>query len=269
MSHLSPALLADTILWSAAHIVAGAAAGGSGTVWATPHDSYSSSVGVLGCKVDTNRIAYWPSSVSCDALCVELSYEGRSVKLLKVDQSGGAFDVSYDAWNYLYTGHGAREQPAAGGAVPMQYRDLDAGECAGLIHTDGNRLPLSGANSMNFLSSCLEQPGGSWVGRNYQLFNILDPICTWGKDEACELKDWPSANQGTCPSTLGEPVALTSDPVYNIRYPSGQEFAAGSGELRKDSGAVGGRIGGSAKKAAGMMGWAVCVTTMLVGHFVL
>ncbi|KAK8069074.1 hypothetical protein PG994_005690 [Apiospora phragmitis] len=123
------ALLTTNILfWSAAHCVVGAAAGGSsGTVWATPHDSYSSSVGVLGCKVDTNRIAYWPSAVSCDALCVELSYGGRSVKLLKVDQSGGAYDVSYDAWNYLYTGHGARGQPAAGGAVAMQYRDLDAG----------------------------------------------------------------------------------------------------------------------------------------------
>lgn len=34
----------------------------SGTVWATPHDSYSSSVGVLGCKVNTDRIAYWPNA---------------------------------------------------------------------------------------------------------------------------------------------------------------------------------------------------------------
>lgn len=37
---------------------------GSGTAMGiTPHDMYSSSVGVLGCKIDTNRVAYWPQSV--------------------------------------------------------------------------------------------------------------------------------------------------------------------------------------------------------------
>ncbi|KAK8131534.1 hypothetical protein PG984_007972 [Apiospora sp. TS-2023a] len=271
VASFSALLATNTLVWSAAQIAGAAAAGGSGTVWATPHDSYSSSVGVLGCKVDTNRIAYWPSSVSCDAICVELSYGGRSVKLLKLDQSGGAYDVSYDAWNYLLTGKGAREQPTAGGAIAMQYRDVDAGECASLIHTDGNRLPLSAANSMNFLASCLEQPGGSWVGRNYQLWNILDPICTWGKDQACELNNWPSANQATCPSTLGEPVALAGDPVYNIRYPSGQEVEAGSGAVRQDSGAAGGSggLGGSGRAATGLMSWAVCLMTLVVGHFVL
>ena len=53
----------------------------SGTVWVTPHDSYSSSVGVLGCKIDTDRVAYWPASVDCTNICVSLSYEGRDVKL--------------------------------------------------------------------------------------------------------------------------------------------------------------------------------------------
>ncbi|KAK8069075.1 hypothetical protein PG994_005691 [Apiospora phragmitis] len=120
---------------------------------------------------------------------------------------------------------------------------------------------------MNFLASCLEQPGGSWVGRNYQLYNIMDPICIWGTDEACELKDWPSANQATCPSTLGNPVALEGDTVYNILYPSGQEVAAGTGELRKDSGAAGGGIGGSVMGATRMVSWVVCLMTILVGHF--
>ena len=61
--------------------------GSSGAVWATPHDSYSSSIGVLGCKVNTNRVAYWPGSVDCNNICVSLSYEDRSVNLLRVDQS--------------------------------------------------------------------------------------------------------------------------------------------------------------------------------------
>ncbi|KAK0609417.1 hypothetical protein B0T14DRAFT_531922 [Immersiella caudata] len=197
----------------------------SGTVWATPHDSYSSSVGVLGCKVNTDRIAYWPNSIDCTNLCVRLSYEGRSVHLLRIDQSEGAHDVSYDAWNYLYTGYSATDRPAAGGATPMEFEDVDVSNCADLIWTDDGKLPLSAANSMNFLASCLASD--TWVGNNHALYNILDPICTWGHDERCNL-DWPAANQAACPHQLGTPTALTSAPVWNIMYPSGQKLLAGS-----------------------------------------
>ncbi|KAH8649064.1 hypothetical protein BX600DRAFT_474462 [Xylariales sp. PMI_506] len=199
---------------------------GSGTVGATPHDSYSSSVGVLGCKVDTNRIAYWPSSVDCTNICVSLSYADRTVYLLRVDQSGGAHDVSYDAWNYLLTGYSATSEPTAGGSVAMTYEDVDMSNCADLINTDDGKLPLSAANSMNFLASCLED-SGSWVADNYALYNILDPICTWGYDELCTL-DWPDANQPACNHTLGDPVALSTDPVYNIEYPTGEKVIAGT-----------------------------------------
>lgn len=211
---------------AAATTAAAAAAATSGTVWATPHDSYSSSVGVLGCKVDTDRIAYWPGSVDCNNICVSLSYEGRSVYLLRVDQSGGAHDVSYDAWNYLYTGYSATSKPTAGGATAMTFENVDASKCAGLIHTKGSKLPLSASNSMDFLASCLAQPD-SWVAKNYVLYNILDPICTWGFDEVCTL-DWPTDNQPTCPHQLGLLEALKSDPVYNIEYPSGEKVLAGA-----------------------------------------
>jgi len=199
----------------------------SGTVWATPHDSFSSSIGVLGCKINTDRVAYWPSSVDCTNICVQLSYAGRSVKLLKIDQSGGAYDVSYDAWNYLYTGHSAKDKPTTGGPVAMEYQDLPASECKSLIKTDGHKLPLSAPNSMTFLASCLEQPG-SWVGKNYLLYNILDSICTWGVDEKCKL-DWPAANQPACGSTMGVPVELNSEPVFNVQYGTGKVVKASSG----------------------------------------
>ncbi|KAI0852317.1 hypothetical protein F5Y00DRAFT_227810 [Daldinia vernicosa] len=215
-------------VWTAS-LVAAQDGSSSGAVWATPHDSYSSSVGVLGCKVNTNRVAYWPSAVDCDSICVSLSYEDRSVKLLRVDRSEGAHDISYDAWNYLYTGYSATEKPTAGGAVAMNFANVDASECADLIHTDGGKLPLSAANSMNFLASCLARPD-SWVAKNYLLYNILDSTCAWGHDEVCTL-DWPAANQASCPSTLGDPAALTSAPVYNIRYPSGQTVVASSGQV--------------------------------------
>lgn len=220
-----------SLLLSAARVRRAAAQdGNNGSVWATPHDSYSSSVGVLGCKINTNRVAYWPSSVDCTNLCVQLSYDGRSVYLLRVDQSGGAHDVSYDAWNYLYTGYSATDQPTAGGAIAMNYENVDVSNCANLIHTDDGKLPLSAANSMDFLASCLEQ-SGSWVGQNYVLYNILDPICSWGYDETCTL-DWAAgANQPTCPHELGDPVALTTDPVYNIQYPTGKEVLASTGAV--------------------------------------
>lgn len=197
------------------------------TVWATPHDSYSSSVGVLGCKINPNRVAYWPMSVDCTNICVSLSYGGRSVYLLRIDQSGGAYDVSYDAWNYLMTGYSATSKPTAGGATAMEYKNVDASKCADLIHTDGHKLPLSAANSMNFLASCLSQ-SNSWVGKNYVLYNILDSVCSWGFNEACTL-DLSISNQAKCPHSLGTPAALTGAPVYNIQYPSGKQVLASTG----------------------------------------
>lgn len=202
--------------------------GDKGTVGVTPHDSYSSSIGVLGCKINTNRVAYWPNSVDCNNICVSLSYEDRNVHLLRIDQSGGAHDVSYDAWNYLYTGKSATDEPTAGGAIDMQFENVDVSKCKDLIHTDGHKLPLSAANSMNFLNSCLEQ-AGSWVGENYILYNVQDPLCSLGHDEKCDL-DWPDANQATCPHTLGDNAFLTDAPVYNIRYPTGEKVLAASAQ---------------------------------------
>lgn len=226
---------------AALRVSAGASAG---TVWVTPHDSFSSSIGVLGCKINTDRVAYWPDSVSCSNVCVSVTYSGRSVKLLRIDQSQGAHDISYDAWNYLYTGYLALDRPTAGGAVEMEYETLEASECSDLIHTDGGKLPLSASNSMNFLASCLvaADGGANWVSDNYVLYNILDSICSWGYDEECTL-DWPSANLATCRNALGTPVALTSEPVYNIMYPSGQKVLASTGQVVDGSAANGHAVG--------------------------
>jgi hypothetical protein len=236
-----------------------------GTVWATPHDSYSSSVGVLGCKINTDRVAYWPSSVDCDKICVSLSYGGRTVYLLKIDQSGGAHDVSYDAWNYLNTGYSALSKPTAGGGVSMEYKDVEASKCADLIHTDGHKLPFSAANSMNFLASCLDKKD-SWVAKNYLVYNILDPICSWGLDEKCTL-NYPTDNQPKCPSTLGTPAVLTTAPVYNIQYPSGNKVLASSGRVVAVAGSSGsvlspGGSGGNIMRL-GIGGW-MMLTSMLM-----
>lgn len=221
MPSFSVATVATAVLAQAASV---AAAASKTKVWATPHDSYSSSIGVLGCKVDTNRVAYWPDTVTCDNICVSLSYEDRQLYLLRIDQSGGAHDVSYDAWNYLYTGKSATDKPVAGGGIEMTAAAADPSKCKDLIHTSGSKLPLSAANSMNYLSDCLSK-SDSWVAKNYVLYNVLDPICTLGRDEECKL-DWPAQNQATCPHTLGLPDTLKGSPVYNIRYPSGEKVLA-------------------------------------------
>lgn len=210
-------------------LVASAAGTAAKGVWATPHDSYSSSVGVLGCKINTNRVAYWPGSVDCDNFCVKLTYEGRSVHLLRIDQSGGAYDISYDAWVYLQTGESATADPISGGTVAMEYEEVDASECADLIHTDGAKVPLSASNSMNFLTSCLAQPD-SYIAKNHVLYNICDAICSLGYDEECTL-DLATSNQPSCPHTLGLTSKLTSAHVYNIAYQTGETTDASTGEV--------------------------------------
>ncbi|KAF3020306.1 hypothetical protein E8E14_013546 [Neopestalotiopsis sp. 37M] len=210
-----------------ATILALAAGTAATSVSTTPHDSYSSSVGVLGCKIDTNRVAYWPGSVDCNNICVKLTYGDRSVNLLRIDQSGGAYDISYDAWAYLQTGKSATVDAITGGGVDMEYEEVDASECADLIKTDGSKLPLSASNSMNFLASCLAEPD-SWVAQNHVLYNICDSVCTLGYDETCTL-DLSVSNQPSCSHTLGLTTSLTTTPVYNIEYQSGSVVTAGSG----------------------------------------
>ncbi|KAK6205924.1 hypothetical protein LQW54_008116 [Pestalotiopsis sp. IQ-011] len=212
---------------SYATLLAFAAGTAATSVSTTPHDSYSSSIGVLGCKIDTNRVAYWPGSVDCNNLCVKLTYGDRSVNLLRVDQSGGAYDISYDAWAYLQTGKSATVDAITGGGVDMEYEEVDASECADLIQTDGSKLPLSASNSMNFLSSCLAEPD-SWVAQNHVLYNICDSVCTLGFDETCTL-DLSVSNQPSCPHTLGLTTTLAGAAVTNIEYESGKAVVAGSG----------------------------------------
>ncbi|KAK6951921.1 hypothetical protein Daesc_006446 [Daldinia eschscholtzii] len=184
----------------------------SGSISVTPHDRYSSSAGVLGCKIDTNRVAYWPSNVDCDNLCVKVTANGRTVHLLKVDTSGGAHDISYDAWNYLNNGQSARDAPTTGGGISATFKNVAWSECAGLIKEPKGRLALSAANGMNFYGTCGHT--------KTVLYNIDNPVCTRGYDEVCTLAS--GANQATCAHQLGSPDALTSQPVWNIDYGTGK-----------------------------------------------
>ena len=220
---MKTALLTIVGLVTAATSLALPALSRRGSISITPHDQYSSSVGVLGCKINTNRVAYWPSSPSCNGMCVKVSANGRSVNLLKVDGGGSAYDISYDAWNYLSTGQSATADPTTGGGIAATYEDVDMNECAGLITTADNKLAFSAANSVSFVASC---PSDSWVAQNYVFYNIANPTCNYGVNEVCTL-DMSVSNQPSCPgSQLGVKTPLDSQPVYNIIYGTGEKALA-------------------------------------------
>lgn len=46
----------------------------------------------------------------------------------------------------------------------------------------------------------------------------------------------PAANQASCPSGLGTPTALTTAPVYNIQYMTGQRILASTGKVVSSGG---------------------------------
>ena len=207
-----------TILASASAVAAG------GWISVTPHDKYSSSIGVLGCKINTDRVAYWPGWPSCDDLCVKVTHAatGRSVHLLRIDSSAGAHDISYDAWNYLVTGQSAVVHPVMGGGEAATWESAPMWACADLLGKAGGRLPLSAANSMGFVAGC---PAGSWVGQHRALFNIVNQACTYGYDEECGL-DLAASNQPFCAHTLGATVPLTTAPVWDVEYGTGRRVQA-------------------------------------------
>ncbi|CAM1508717.1 Fc.00g055650.m01.CDS01 [Cosmosporella sp. VM-42] len=192
--------------------------GDFGSISVTPHAQYSSSIGVLGCKINVNRVAYWPGSIGCNDICVRVTKGDRSLNLLRIDSSAGAHDVSYDAWNYLAFGVSAKERPQMGGGVAMDYKVVDASECADLL--DDGKLPLTAANSMNYVASCLNEPN-SFVAKTHVLYNIGNSACTTGYDEKCSL-NLDESNQPKCPHTLGAVNKLTDLPVENIDYGTGK-----------------------------------------------
>ncbi|KAF5699748.1 hypothetical protein FGLOB1_11188 [Fusarium globosum] len=209
----------NTILVAAATLVSAGSLrrGEVGSASITPHEQYSSSIGVLGCKIDTNRVAYWPGSVDCSNICVRVSFESRSIYLLKIDSSGGAYDISYDAWNYLGFGKSASDSPQQGGGIDMNYEFVHPSKCTNILHN--GKLPLAAANSMNYLEPCLSEPN-SWVAQNYELFNINGSTCEHGVDEKCYL-NLAISNLAECPSGLGAFGELNLT-VQNIPYPSGK-----------------------------------------------
>ncbi|EFY96537.1 cerato-platanin like protein [Metarhizium robertsii] len=212
--------IATVIVASAAAVSAGVISKRGQSISVTPHDQYSSTIGVIGGMINANRVAYWPTYPSCDNICVKVSYQGRSLNLLHIDKSGGAHDISYDAWNYLVSGKSAKESPQTGGGITMEYEDVPADDCKDLLHND--KLPLIAVNGMSYIGGCDKN---SWAVKNYEFYNLADTQGTSGWDELCTL-DLAVSNQPKCPHTLGGQNKPTGVEVVNIQYGTGKEVKA-------------------------------------------
>lgn len=71
----------------------------SDTIALDSHVEYSSSMGVIGCLMNTNRIAYFPMTPPCSNPCIKLTApNGNTINVLHIDQSGGSYDISMDAY---------------------------------------------------------------------------------------------------------------------------------------------------------------------------
>ena len=176
---------------------------------------------LLSLHVVLTKDQYWPEPVDCQNICVQVSYKGRSLNLLHIDHSGGAHDISYDAYSILTTGQSADDSKsaAAGGDMSMTYTVMPPSACGGLLYT--GKLPLEASNSMDYLSNCLQHEPDSFAAKNYELWNMADSTCTLGVNEKCTL-NWPAENDPTCPSQLGIQTPLSTQPTHNVEYPSGK-----------------------------------------------
>lgn len=201
----------------------------SGTVYATPHSQFSSSIGVLGCKVDTNRIAYWPVWPDCTNMCVKLTFGSRSRTVLHIDTSGGAHDISFDTFQYLAFGSSATASPAildgdSAGGANMDYEIVDMSECADIITSETGKLSFI-ASSPNQVDSCKTQYPDSWLAQNYELRNVLSSTCQYGIDEVCTLDD--TTGVASCPSGTASPANVLNQPVIDYIAPCGVKAVSG------------------------------------------
>lgn len=203
----------------------------TGSVRVTPHDAFSSSIGVHGCKIDVNRMAYWPYWPDCTGMCINLKFGSRSRTVLHLDRSGGAHDISFDTYQYLGYGTSATskptfQNPAQDGAFEVTYEVVDMSQCADIITSDTGKMSFM-ALSPNQVNDCLKN-GTNWVAQNYELRNIANQACQYGVDEVCTHDT--ATGTASCPSGADKNSAplAPAQPVIDLTPPCGQEHVAGT-----------------------------------------
>jgi hypothetical protein len=168
----------------------------SGTISLDSHVEYSSSIGVLGCMINTNRIAYWPLTPPCDNPCVKLTApNGNTINVLHIDTSGGSYDISMDAYKTLKYGPDWRTintQPEAKWeGVKYEYVSMD--QCAGIL--PNGKIPVM-AKSPNKHTECKTSSPASIWATSVELYDIDDTQCLRGVLQTCQIL--PGDNNPKC-----------------------------------------------------------------------
>ncbi|KAJ0122377.1 protease acp1 [Diaporthe amygdali] len=190
-----------------------------------------STTGVHGCKVNVNRMAYWPYWPSCSGMCVKLTFGSRSRTVLHTDVSGGAHDISFDTFQYLVYGSSATASPAIlnpaqDGGADMDYEVVDMSQCLDIITSDTGKLSFIATNP-NQVNKCLGE-GNNWVAENYEVRNIGDSQCQYGVDEVCSFDQVTGTAQ--CPSgTLTFRITGHRSPV--ICNPTSEDQACDAADV--------------------------------------
>ncbi|TKX20826.1 hypothetical protein C1H76_7005 [Elsinoe australis] len=196
----------------------------------TGHTDWRGTIGVVGCEISTDDVSYFPSTGTCDSLCVKVKNPATGVELplLKVGSSAGAYDVSWMAYVKLM-GQGnnpdlaAASRAAYGGGSPMEVTEASMDQCLHLIKYEVNgekKIPFM-AKSPNFLVACQANQPNSWVAKNSVLLDFNDDCCLTGKNQTCTGDSYVTCQDGKQAGSAQDPTGLT---VINTGI-DGQKYA--------------------------------------------
>lgn len=174
----------------------------------TPHSQFSSSLGLVGCMVNTSRMAYWPECIdTCRGSCYKVTHGSRSVYLLHADNSGGAHDISAEAMIYLTDGT-TPSQPnhLQSGPVTMQVEPADFSQCTYILKD--SKFWMSALHPTAYTDCIGHSDAGTFMLDNAGFLNIDDPtaLTSGTMDDTCK---WDDASAGvTCGKGLGAANAI-------------------------------------------------------------
>ncbi|KAJ4367830.1 hypothetical protein N0V86_009667 [Didymella sp. IMI 355093] len=168
----------------------------TGTIALDSHVEYSSSTGVIGCLINTNRIAYFPMMPPCSNPCIKLTApNGNSINVLHIDQSGGSYDISMDAYKTLKYGAGWKSintlPEAKWDGVTYEYVSMD--QCGGILPQ--GTLPVIAKSPNKYVECAASEPQSFWATHT-QFYDIDDTRCLRGVMQTCEMV--PPNNTPTC-----------------------------------------------------------------------
>lgn len=168
----------------------------SGTIALDSHVEYSSSMGVIGCLINTNRVAYFPTTPPCSNPCIKLTApNGNTINVLHIDQSGGSYDISMDAYKTLKYGADWKSMNALPEAkwdgVTYEYVFMD--QCADILPQ--GTLPVLAKSPNKYVSCAASEPQSFWATHT-QFYDVDDARCLRGVMQTCEMV--PPNNTPTC-----------------------------------------------------------------------